>query len=103
MKLSKDDKSWAAGGIKRRDAQHTKAPNEVPKHLGKKKSTRKWCKGREGKKHDCSWVLDEKRFTRYKGLRWWYYTCKNCHKQLDWCTAHSGKSCHNKKHVHDEP
>jgi hypothetical protein len=49
--LKDDDSSWKAGGIKRRDFRHTKNGPHIPKHQGKKKKTKKWCKGIEGREH----------------------------------------------------
>lgn len=54
MRLSQDDSSWRASGIKRRDFRHDHdAPN--PERHGKvkkyKKDTKTWCRGKEGREH----------------------------------------------------
>lgn len=56
MKISSDDSSWRAGGIRHRDNRHDHGTSEVPRHRGKKKDTKKWCKGKVGREHQISTV-----------------------------------------------
>ena len=49
-KVSRDRTSWKAGGVLRRDAQHTHdGPDR--KAPGKRKDTRRWCGGKPGREH----------------------------------------------------
>ena len=78
MRLSKDDDSWKASGIKRRDFRSAHDAPEVPRRSGpkRKKNTKKWCRGREGKEHTIV------RFEKNK-----YYSvdkCSVCGKELKW-------------------
>jgi hypothetical protein len=49
-RVSKDSDSWKASGIKRRDFRNVHNGPEV-NTKGKKKNTRKWCRGKTGKEH----------------------------------------------------
>lgn len=51
MSKKKDTDSWAYGGVKRRDFRQAKDNPEVAPHAGKRKNTKKWCKGKEGREH----------------------------------------------------
>jgi hypothetical protein len=55
-------------------------PEELP-HRPRRKDTKKWCKGKIGRKHECVW-----RNLYLPGGRFWYaiYECTNCGKQRDW-------------------
>ena len=48
----KDPDSWQARSNKRRDFRHTHDGPETSRHRGKRKNTKKWCKGKVGVKHD---------------------------------------------------
>lgn len=50
--LSEDGDSWRASGVKRRDFRRAKDAPEVPGSRGRRKNTKKWCKGIVGRKHD---------------------------------------------------
>lgn len=49
-KLSHDDSSWRAHGLKKRYAEWD--PDATPKKKKSKKDTKKWCRGVEGHPHD---------------------------------------------------
>lgn len=75
MKLSHDDSSWKASGIKRRDFRHTHDGPEVPRHQGKK-NRRKWCRGKVGREHQ---------LVRVRASRWIDNdVCTECGKQVNW-------------------
>ena len=84
-KLSHDDSSWHARGVIRRDAQHTKAPEDEARPVGappaKKKNTKRWCKGKEGREHVIEWVPYE---TVYH-YRLWSRNPNNAHKVIGRC------------------
>lgn len=68
--LSEDGDSWKASGIRRRDFRSSKEEPEINRHMGnRKKNTKKWCKGKVGKKH----TVEGHRMERY------------CH--VDFCTV----------------
>jgi len=73
-KISRDDTSWHASGVKTRDARHTKSPEETGRHQSKK-NTKKWCRGKIGKEHTGEW--------RDKGYCH-ILTCTKCGKHLDY-------------------
>jgi hypothetical protein len=89
-KISHDDSSWHASGVIKRDAQHTKDPEEDARMPGKKparkKDTKRWCKGKEGRDHEIVWVAWE---TVYHYRSWTKIVtnrlvgrCKTCYKQM---------------------
>lgn len=73
MRLSKDNTSWKAGGIIRRDIRNTKSGPEVEKLHGNK-NTRKWCKGKIGVSHVNKWVK------RSDLSECWNHRCQKCGK-----------------------
>jgi len=50
MRLKEDNRSWRAGGIIKRDYRHDHSDDLRYYHIHK--STRKWCKGVKGQKHN---------------------------------------------------
>lgn len=84
-RISQDDDSWKAGGIKRRDFRSVRNGPEVPKH-GKKKNTKKWCRGQVGKLHDTE-VKPWKSLSFYRDPFnrpvWVVDKCKNCGKETN--------------------
>lgn len=51
MRLSRDPDSWKAGGVKRRDFRHTHDGPETPRHVGRRKNGKRWCRGKLGREH----------------------------------------------------
>ena len=87
MSKKKDADSWRYGGIKRRDFRHAHDEPEVPRHQGKKKNTKKFCKGKQGVEHVS--VRRAKTYKNSKGetkTMYHYIECENCKKRLrfDW-------------------
>lgn len=74
-RLSEDDSSWKADGIKHRDNRHDHGSSEVSRK-GKKKNTRKWCKGKVGREHEIE-VVSWRRSSKYLIER-----CANCGKEF---------------------
>lgn len=84
MSKKKDEDSWSYGGVKRRDFRHAHDEPEIPAHSGKRKDTKKWCKGKEGKEHV---AIRKARYfydPRLKVRRISHSTviCENCGKKL---------------------
>lgn len=79
MKISHDDDSWNASGVKRRDFRHDHSSPEIPRHKGKKKNTKKWCKGKIGVRHKFS--REQKSF-KFASISWSWIekTCTVCGK-----------------------
>lgn len=71
---------WSGGALKRKEFRHTHNGPEVPRHIGKKKNTRKWCKGKVGREH----VWSRTAYLTIKWLNKSYYCwhCEGCGKQL---------------------
>lgn len=84
LSKKKDEDSWAYGGVKRRDFRHAHDEPEIPAHNGKRKNTKKWCKGKEGREHIP--VRKAKVWTnRQTGEERLLYTtvvCEKCGKKL---------------------
>lgn len=77
-------KTWKETAAERRDARATK--DELrDKPVNKKKNTKKWCRGKEGKEHDsvCMSYSDIKRPGTTYGREWKVLICKNCGKELE--------------------
>ena len=78
---------------RRLDERRADAP-EVPRQRGRRKNTRRWCKGKPGVEHTTTVRLDPRRLTRYRSQcgvlswwphRWWCYhqlVCEKCGKIL---------------------
>jgi hypothetical protein len=82
---------WNERAVKRRDARHTKGPDDKIKPTPAKKNTKKWCRGKVGIEHKpvCRDYSEVKRtglemFGRkvnlYKG--WKLLVCAACGKEL---------------------
>ncbi|AXH49252.1 hypothetical protein HWB76_gp150 [Streptomyces phage Blueeyedbeauty] len=84
-------KDWGFGGVVKRDFKADKSDGEYgsPRDYGKrwysntkrhspkrKKDTKRWCKGIEGREH--IWAL----YKKYDFGNWWEYRCDNCRKEL---------------------
>lgn len=54
-KISKDKGSYRASGILHRDNRHDKSVDGSTGPARKKKNTKKWCKGVEGRAHTLEW------------------------------------------------
>lgn len=67
---------WKEEANKRREFRQSKSDPEVPQHKGKRKNTKKWCKGKVGVEHSFLPVLKE--FT-YMSIR--ISRCENCGKE----------------------
>jgi hypothetical protein len=79
MRLKEDKSSWKAGGIIAKDVRNTKdEPKQRPHH--KKKNTKDWCRGREGKPHEPSAWLQE---NGYYGAYQHTIRCLKCNKILN--------------------
>lgn len=88
-RIKKDKDSWHASGIVVRDKKHDKSfdghegrrPNKK-----KKKNTKKWCKGIEGRKHILVWEVSkwERGFCHRfnKPVRYKQAVCNICHKVI---------------------
>lgn len=52
-RIKRDPDDWKARGIKKRDFNHAHDEPEVPRKTGKskKKNTKRWCRGKEGREH----------------------------------------------------
>ena len=53
---------------------------DIKKFHSKKKNTKKWCKGIEGRKHEPTMSV------KNAGSKWWYsiWLCANCGKHLSY-------------------
>jgi hypothetical protein len=84
MRISQDDNSWKASGVKRRDFSHThNGPDVAPSGKSKYKDTKRWCRGKVGREH--VWVPNEK-YARYEHTSFWHVfslavKCENCGKE----------------------
>jgi len=80
-------KSWQQSNITRRDARHTKTPDEPVKVSAARKDTKRWCGGKMGRKHKPK-CMD---YASTKGDSWarqgWkILACTVCGKEIDrWC------------------
>jgi hypothetical protein len=74
--LSEDNSSWKASGIQRRDFRSTKNGPEIPKGSKRKKNTKKWCKGIEGREHKVIHWVEKNRWGSYVDK------CENCGKEM---------------------
>jgi hypothetical protein len=75
MRLKEDDKSYRAGGVIKRDYRHDHSEGILYFH--RHKSTRKWCKGIKGKKHNY-----EKKVKQFLGsYQINIEKCSNCGKE----------------------
>lgn len=83
-RVSRDDDSWKASGVKRRDERQDSSTPEVSRK-GKKKNTRRWCKGVEGRKHDYEIGVGMKRyqFDQSQPAKWVIDRCRNCGKEIN--------------------
>jgi hypothetical protein len=80
--------------MKRSDRKAPPASDEYTKPAGKKKDTRKWCKGKKGREHSMEWVLDASRLGGLgEQLNWYVYKCAKCGKQTDFCYPAFGRLC----------
>ena len=77
MRLSKDNSSWKAQGVLRRDFRNSNSGPEVEKPLNQR-NTKKWCKGKPNISHVKKWVkrVDFKDF--------WNERCEKCGKIFDY-------------------
>lgn len=84
-RVSRDDDSWKASGVKRRDERQDSSTPEVSRRKGKKKNTRRWCKGVEGRKHDYEIGVGMKRyqFDQSQPAKWVIDRCRNCGKEIN--------------------
>ncbi len=74
---------WKAGGLKKRDAQHTKTEETSPGR-GKKKDTKRWCKGKVGRVHIPGCRKEYMTLSHDKQLFLGYQKfCITCGKELD--------------------
>jgi len=83
MRLKEDNTSWKSGGIKHRDNRHDKSVEDVPKHKAKKKNKKKWCKGKEGRKHVLIFQKSKYGSWRPQNNPLMEVACGNCGKVLD--------------------
>lgn len=78
---------WKESSIKRRDARHTKSSDEPTKSLkpSKKKDSKKWCKGKEGKGHQtkCISYNEAKHLSHVWSQNWRILICTSCGKELE--------------------
>ena len=88
MRIKKDKTNYRASGIIHRDNRHDKSVDGSSRPAAKKKNTKKWCKGREGRCHTLEWkeskfsVGFRQRFPNV-GVRM-EIVCSRCHKILEW-------------------
>jgi hypothetical protein len=83
---------WKEGANKRRDARHTKAPDEPGKgnpKATKKKDTKRWCRGKVGVEHKLK-CMDYSEVHHQKpdsigswGKGWKILACTVCGKELE--------------------
>ena len=66
MRLKKDKNSWSAGGVIHKNNRHDKSTQEIGKRKSKK-DTRRWCRGKEGVRHDLVW-RDAKKLQAYSDI-----------------------------------
>lgn len=71
--------SWARESIEYKDQKHDHGTEEVPRHRGKKKDTKRWCKGKVGREHD--WDVTEPVKLRWTNMTVTKMCCKNCGKK----------------------
>lgn len=82
-------KSWRESANQRRDARHTKSPDEVGKRPAAKKDTKKWCRGKVGVEHKPKCVDYRETKNNYAGMGpgfskgWKLLVCEACGKELD--------------------
>lgn len=55
MRVKKDSGSWHASGVINRDKRHDKSFDGATGKPKKKKDTKRWCKGKEGRVHELEW------------------------------------------------
>ena len=86
MRLKEDSNSWRASGIKRKDFRNDKSFDGVTGRR-KKKNTKKWCKGKVGKKHDLEWrwskwdINFSQRIGKQPSVKEAF--CRNCEKIVE--------------------
>lgn len=78
VRLKEDSNSWKASGIKRKDARHRKDHAEIEKPKAKRKDTKRWCLGKEGREHSLKWEICD----RYFSYSVWNETCQKCRKRF---------------------
>lgn len=71
-------KDWKGSKNFRRSARNYIEPDSITRTSSKrkKKDTKRWCKGIEGREH--IWSL----YKKYDFGNWWEYRCDNCRKEL---------------------
>lgn len=88
MKISHDKTSWHASGIMRRDERNTAGDeDELSAGKAKKKNTRRWCKGKEGREHQIVWVRYNSVHRSTLPSNWLIQRCKVCHRTFEWCLS----------------
>lgn len=71
--------SWARESIEYKDQKHDHGTEEIPRHRGKKKNTKRWCKGKVGREHDWRPFGNTIRFMGQVIRR---QECSNCGKRI---------------------
>lgn len=76
-----DPDSWKAGGLKKRDFQHSHdGPEEMP-HRSNKRGKAKWCRRKVGREHDFSGKVEKQYGPTMKRV---YTVCSACGKYENW-------------------
>lgn len=87
-KVSHDKESWHASGVIARDKRATKSPqDERPVGRARKKDTRRWCKGKEGREHAIVWVRYNTVHRSTLPANWLIQRCRVCHRVFEWCLS----------------
>lgn len=81
-RVSKDKDSWAAGGVLRRDFRQDKSVDGVS-GAGRKKNTKKWCKGKEGRPHVPVWTEAKGNYSWAKEHPIMEVSCERCGKVFE--------------------
>ena len=89
MRIRKDQTTYRASGILRRDARHQK-PDDHHRPVAGRKNTKRWCRGHVGREHQpkCVSYREVKRsmvgFSSDFAKRWKLLICTVCGKELDY-------------------
>ena len=77
-------KSWKETAAERRDARHTKVPDD-PRPTPGKKDTKRWCGGKVGREHKPKCMPYGSRFMSGMDIfkDWRVYACTACGKELE--------------------
>jgi hypothetical protein len=73
MRIRKDKTSWHARGVVKRDWKQDKSVDGPVRPVAKKKDTKTWCRGKEGRRHEFEWQPTKWRYRQARDM-----VCKRC-------------------------